>query len=391
MTLEQKADRNIKLIVIAKIFGKRVFLPLSAIYFMQVAGFSFAGIGLLGSLYFAVNFICDVPTGIFADRIGRKSSIKVGAALNICSTLLYVLEPTKTGVIIGTILEAIGYAFIVGAGEALIHDSLEVKNKVNDYTKVMSRAQSISLVINAGLVALVPMTYKIDPRLPFLIGTFAYLTLFITASFMHEVIVGSKHKFKHTVLPMLKSSGMLLFALFYGVFGALYMAPSDQINLAFKNLGLQPQLIGWVFASASIFGALVGVYFHKLKLLSIDRFILIDIACVVLPFISIFLGSLHILIFGTLFSMAMFRYRRGLYQDKMLEHFPGRPKATLISMLNNFEGIHLIWIPAALGFTITKVGYQEGFGILTIFTLITGSGFIFAANRLFTKPKVKSL
>ena len=386
MTTEQKANRNIKLVVIIKIFSKRVFLPLSAIYFMQVAGFSFTEIGLLGSLYFAVNFIFDVPTGIFADRVGKTASLKVGALLNICSTLLYVLEPTKQGIITGTILEALGYAFLIGAGEALVHDSLEVTNRASSYTKVISRIQSASLVVNAGLLALIPMTYRIDHRLPFLIGAFAYLTLLITASFMHDVAAASKHKLKHSVMPILKSPGIPLFALFYGVFGALYTAPSDQMNLAFKNLGMQPALLGWIFAAASLFGAAVGLYFHKLKRFSITKFITLDIICVIGSFVSIYMGQLNLLIISTLFSMAMFRHRRGFYQAKILEYFPGKPKATLISMMNNFEGIHLIWIPAVLGFAVAKFGIQGGFGLMAIFTLVVGLGFILAAKRLFSRP-----
>jgi hypothetical protein len=58
--------------------------------------------------------------------------------------------------------------------EALIHDSLVVLDEVDNYAKIASRAQSLSLVGNAILVAVVPLLYPIDKRLPFVISFIAY-------------------------------------------------------------------------------------------------------------------------------------------------------------------------------------------------------------------------
>ncbi len=391
MNLEQKAKRNIKLYVFVKVFGKRVFLPLSAIYFVQVAGFSLAGIGLLGSLYFAINFIADVPTGIFADKVGKVASIKVGAIMNIASTLIYVTHPTKIGIILATIIEAAGYAFLIGAGEALTHDSLVIQKREKDYTKVVSRTQSISLIINTLLIATVPMTYKIDTRLPFFIGTIAYTCLLIVTLFMHEVSVPNKDKARNIIWPIISSPGMPMFALFYGIFGALYTAPSDVVNITFKQLGLHPSLLGWVFAAASLFAAPVGVYFHKLKKIDISKYIFIDIICLILSFIAIYIGSLKLLIIGFIVTMTMWRYRRALYQDRMLQKFPGRPKATLLSMMNNFEGINLIWLPAAVGFSVTRIGVSSAFGLLVLFGIFIGFGFMFFTTKLFGHSNNKKL
>lgn len=353
---------------------------------MQVANFTLAEIGLLGSLYFAVNFIADVPTGIFADRVGKVASLNIGAAMNIVSTLLYVFYPTQVGIVCGVVIEALGYAFLVGPGEALVHDSLVVQKREGDYTKVVSRTQSISLVVNAGLLVLVTMTYKIDPKLPFFIGSLAYTVLLLASSFMNDVANTSKVKARHVIWPILKSPGMSLLAVFYGIFGALYTAPSDMVNITFKQLGLQPALLGWVFAAASLCGALGGVYFHKLRSLSISKYVLVDMLCLVSPFIAIYLGSLELLVVTFIIQMSMWRYRRSLYQQNLLSHFPNQPKTTLFSMMNNFEGINLIWLPATVAYAVTHFGINNGFGLITVFSLLIGLCFMLSARKFFNAP-----
>ena len=40
-------------------------------------------------MYFVVLFLTDVPTGAFADALGRRRSFVLGAALRVCAFLLY--------------------------------------------------------------------------------------------------------------------------------------------------------------------------------------------------------------------------------------------------------------------------------------------------------------
>ncbi len=335
---------------------------------MQVANFTFAEIGILGSFFYIVNFLADVPTGIFADRYGRANSLRIGALLNVVATLIYAFLPHKPAIFVGTFFEAVGYGFLLGAGEALIHDSLVVLDKVSSYTKIVSRAQSLSLIINAILLALVPMTYKIDHRLPFLIGTVAYASLGIVALILKDVHNRKieRTNFGHLGL-ILKSKGALGFALGYGVIGALYTAPSDFFNLAFKQLGMQPSLLGWIFSAASIIGAIMGIYFHKVKDLPVWVVLAGDSVLAVIPYIAVFIYSLPLLIVVVIASISVWRYRRIIYQEKMLAKLPGQPKATLLSIMSNLEGLQQMWMPFAAGVIIGGLGLRNGFGVIALF------------------------
>ncbi len=280
------------------------------------------------------------------------------------------------------IMEGLGYAFIMGSGEALVHDSLQVRDKLSTYTKVVSRIQSAALVVNAALLAVVPMTYAIDPRAPFAIGTLAYTSFFITTFFMGDVIKHRQHKAKFKNLHVvLRARGAFLFALSFGMVGALFVSTSDMTNIAFKDLGINPAFLGWVFSAASIVGAFGGFFFHLVKHLRLGTYLFFDGVMMFVPFIAIYFEALPFLIVSTVLSIAFWRYRQIYYQERLLRKFPKVPKATLLSMLTNSQNIQSLWLPAAAGFVMARVGIVTGFGYLAVFGLFVTIIFLYSGGQ----------
>jgi MFS family permease len=365
MTIKQTAERNIRLYTLVRIFAKRVFLPLSAIYFVSVSGLSIEEIGILGAFSAIVAMVLEVPTGYFADKFGKSYSIRIAGAINALATLVFVLIQNKTGVFLGILLESIGYAFLHGAGEALMHDSLEVLGKPDQYTKVSSRAQSKSLLINAGIIAFVPMTYAVDERLPFLIGTFAYLVLTWVGFAMKDVhpkIEHSAHPRPKFRIGQVKNySHLIWFAIVFGLFGALYTAPSDLRNLALEEYGVSPEFLGWLFAIGSIAGAIIGYGIHLLKKMPLWQYVIIDCSVQTLAFAFYATGNPWIATSGFVMSMSFWRYRRIVYQDYVLAKYTTKYKATVLSTLANAEQLHRIWLPIVMAYVIAGLGNPTAF------------------------------
>jgi MFS family permease len=329
----KRAESNIKLFFIIRIFVKRVFFPLAAIYYVEVAGLSVQEVLLVASFYYLLGFIFEVPTGYFADKVSKVMSIRIGAFLNIIATLLYVFFPTKLGIFSGNFFEAIGYAFIAGAGEALIYDSLLSVNREKDYAKIVSKAQSSSLYVNAILVAIVPMTYAIDKRLPFLIGTFAYTFLIIAALYMKDIRSIKKEVINKKPLRLIfKQKGVIPFGILFGIIGALYYSQSDMNNLALVDFGVAPAYIGWIFAIASLFAAIVGHWIHRLKNIPVSSYVLLDGVMMTIPLLTAFSGSYLLMSIAVIINMAFWRYRKIIYQDHLLTMYNTDYRATLLSL-----------------------------------------------------------
>lgn len=381
----KQADRNIRLYVILKIFTKRVFLPLSAIYFVQVDGFTLKEIGLLAAFFALVQLLAELPTGYFADRFARITSIRIGALLNIAATLLYALVHTKLAVFVGQGLEAVGYCFIAGAGEALIHDSLVAKGQTHRYSKILSHAQAIALVMNAVLIALIPMTYQLNPSLPFLLGSLAYGCLLAVslrmADVSHEKL--EHHRARPSWRGLVDKRHIISFGLLFGIVGALYTGPSDMVNLALKDFGIRPEYLGWLFAIASLFGAMMGPFIHLLRKLSITQYAFLDLVMLLSVYAGALSGSALMLSILVIINMSFWRYRKIIYQDHLLTIYPTRYKATLLSAINNIEQLNLIWLPVVIALSVAHLGYAEGLGLIGLGGLVIMPLYLISTVRAF--------
>ena len=386
----QIANRNIKLYVFIKIFAKRVFLPLTALYFIDFGGFTIRDIGLLSAFFSVIQLLAEVPTGYFADRIGRVASIRVGAILAASATTIYVLFHSKTGIYAGVMLEALGYSFFGGAGEAMIHDALVVKKKEHEYTKILSRTMSISLIANAILITFVPMTYAIDPTYQFIIGTIAYLALLCFALFMHDVKRSiSVVKLKVPDFSKIVSKrNIAIFGLTFGIISALYTAPSDMFNVALREYGVRIDLIGWIYGLASVLGAIIGPFIHYLRKIKLSSYLMLDLIMLVIVYVSAFTGSAMILGISIILAISFWRYRRIIYQSYLLNIYPTNYKATLISTMNNLEQLNSIWLPIFITFTIFHTSTRVGLGLIGLFAILISPVFYFASLKFFHRNPV---
>ncbi len=358
--IERKMKRNIKLFGVYKIFTKRLFLPLTTIYASQVAGLQINQIGIITAVAVMVSILFETSSGYWADEHGRANSSRIGAALAALGTLLYIVAPSFWGIMLAATVLAIGYSFLSGSMEALIHDSLVVLKEEENYAKIASRAQSLSLVANAAFIGLVPLLYPIDKRLPFAAGVIAYIILFILASLLTEPLI------KHTenrvtimeVIRKLINKHTIALFLCIGFAYALISGLVDTLNLTIFHLGLKPQYTGIMYAAASLVGALVGLYIHYLKKLSFAQFAVFDAASNLLVFLcyGVF-RSLPLAIAAFIINMSLWRYQKIMYQHYILQIYGHtRYKATLLSLFSNFGLMHEAW----LGIMFTHIAVQKG-------------------------------
>lgn len=365
-----KYKRNIRLYGVIKIFTKRVFLPLTTIYLVEVGGFSIAQIGLLATLSAVVSIIAEIPTGYFADRISRKSSAMIGGAICTISALIFAFWPHFPGPLLAVSLESIGYAFLSGAAEALIHDTLVDMKQSDNYAKVAGRAQSFGLVGNTVLVALVPLSYSIDKRLPFIMGALAYSLLIFTASLLREPPREQRVSLhENPVKDLLMNLRVFVFRytilmfMAIGILYGLYGASSDFTNLIFKDLGANPSYLGFAFAASSIVGIIGGYFIHLLRNISLRTYALMDTFVFCSYALAIgFTQNLAVAIVGFIISMGWWRLRNILYTHHLLTYYKNSSyKATLISTVAFFYRLNEAWLPFVFVGTIGAVGYYVGY------------------------------
>lgn len=379
-TLEQKMHRNIHLFGIYKVFTKRVFIALATIYASQVAGLSIAQIGYTTATAAVTGILLETTSGFWADKHGRRNSARVGAALAALGSLCYVLLPHFWGIMAASVLLAAGYSFLSGSIEALMHDSLVVLGKEHDYAKLASRAQSLSLIVNAGIVALIPLLYPVDPRLPFVAGVASYIVLFALASLLTEPPVShdaeqAEKRFLQAVHTVLTRRTVSFF-IFGGLAFAFAVGLVDLYNLGYVEIGIPPMHVGFLFGAASIVGAVIGLFVHKLKALSFKQYVLFDLFTQSLIIIALaFIRTVPAVILAFVITMSFWRYQNIMYQHYLLQIYRSvRYKATLLSLLGNIRQVHEVWIGLLFTRLAQHIGIlpATGYGLVLLVLIVPG-------------------
>jgi predicted MFS family arabinose efflux permease len=123
--------------------------PLYALLFADT-GLSDAEISGLFALWSAVGIVAEVPSGALADRIGRRTSLVVGALLQAVGFAMWTALPGLPGFAAGFVLWGLGGALASGAEEALVHDALAAVGAADEYARVQGWVGA------AGLAAQLP-------------------------------------------------------------------------------------------------------------------------------------------------------------------------------------------------------------------------------------------
>jgi predicted MFS family arabinose efflux permease len=130
-----------------------VFFVVWVVFLRDVRGLSLAQIGIIDASFWVSMALAEVPTGVVADRIGRKASLLIGALLEIVGLLVFVLSGRFIELLTANVIMGVAFTFHSGAGTALLYESLQAIGDAQTYTTVAGRVRAISqtATIVAGL------------------------------------------------------------------------------------------------------------------------------------------------------------------------------------------------------------------------------------------------
>lgn len=129
---------------------------------------SYRTLGVLDCSIFLIGWLSEIPSGIAADKWGRRNCSLVGFIGVAIGCLVMAGGASWISISLGNALYTIGYSFISGALEAYLYDSLKERGEENEFVSITGKAETAGLI--SGVIAAVggPILYTIDPRLPFI-------------------------------------------------------------------------------------------------------------------------------------------------------------------------------------------------------------------------------
>jgi MFS family permease len=135
LSISSNAEKYVALTFFQNLY---LYNHVGALY-MQSRGLSLLQVNSIWSIMVLTILLTEVPTGVIADRIGRKRSVVVALFLQFLGEFFYFFAPGYVAFVFIAILGGIGYSFLSGANEALIYDSLPVENREAAMKKAMGR------------------------------------------------------------------------------------------------------------------------------------------------------------------------------------------------------------------------------------------------------------
>lgn len=128
------------LIKIAKWFS--LIMPIVVLFYNENGLHQF-DIFLLQAIYSVAIVVLEIPSGYFADVLGRRFSLIIGAILGFVGFSIYSFSFGFWGFLAAEITLGIGQSLISGADSAMMYDSLSAQKREKLYLKFEGRITSI--------------------------------------------------------------------------------------------------------------------------------------------------------------------------------------------------------------------------------------------------------
>ena len=113
------------------------------VLFYKSNGLTMQDIFLLQSVYSLTLMTLEIPTGYFADKAGRKTSILVGSMLGFTGYMVYSFSFGFWQFVIAEVILGVSQSLVSGADSAMLYDTLSAAKQKDKYTRLEGRITSI--------------------------------------------------------------------------------------------------------------------------------------------------------------------------------------------------------------------------------------------------------
>ena len=135
---------NVHRFYVFKFFSSfALWSPIWVLYLQEQRGLSLAQITALDAPFWLVMILAEIPTGVVADRWGRKLSLLLGAGFYAAAILIFGLAASYPVILLSYLSWALSMTLISGADSAFVYDSLMAEGRAGDFPRILGRMQAI--------------------------------------------------------------------------------------------------------------------------------------------------------------------------------------------------------------------------------------------------------
>jgi MFS family permease len=351
--------------------------------FLLDAGLSNMEAFAANAFFTAGMVLFEVPTGIVADTIGRRTSYLLGTVTLSGSTLLYVLmwqiEAPFWEWAVVSILLGLGFTFFSGAVEAWLVDALTATGFTGQMESVFGRGQVVmGIAMLTGSVAGGFIAQVTNLGVPFVLRGLILIVMFVVAFRMMHDIGFTPEKGGRPLAEMRKVASasveygwrvpavkwLMVEALFtggVGIYGFYALQPYLLELYGDPRAYVIAGLVAAIVAGAQIVGGLAAPQVRKLFRRRTSALIATAaLAVVTLGLIGIF-ENLYAVIALIVVWALLFAASMPIRQTYLNGLIPSRQRATILSFDALMESSGGVWAQPVLGRAADVWGYAPSY------------------------------
>jgi MFS family permease len=264
--------------------------------FYKDMGLSITEIMLLKSVYSIVIVALELPSGYFADVLGRKKTLVIGAFLGALGFIIYSFSGSYAGFLVAEIALGAGQSFISGADSAMLYDTLSYGRRESEYTRFEGINASVGNFSEAlsglagGAIALISL------RLPFYAQAVIASTAIPAALTLVEPHMTKKDKksgFKDIVkildIILIREKNLRFNLLFSSIIGAATLLMAWFAQPLFEKMLLPLALYGTVWTALNLVTGGSSILAHRIEK-SLGESGTLKTIAIVIPLLMVFSG-----------------------------------------------------------------------------------------------------
>ncbi len=337
------------------------FLPIITLFYFSRGLNTFQIISLEAVLIISVMFF-EIPTGIIADRIGRKFCILILIGFYIIGNIWTIFAFSYIEFIMIEIIFGMAIAFGSGSIEALVYDSLKDKGIEKQMSRVWGSINSYMLI--GTMVAVTIGGYMARSHNPesFVFLLWLYTFGAVIAFFISFFIKEKKHQkevkkdnaivlFKESTTHILKNKSLRRIIYLF-----MFTIPFTHIIIFlfqpyFLVADVPNEFFGVAIALGMILGAFLVKYAYKIEeILGMKKTIFIATILPGLIYLAMafFIGPLMSFVWYILLS-GFSLLRNPLFSQYQNTHILSHNRATVLSVISMISGLYLAVMRLVIG------------------------------------------
>ena len=359
------------------------------LFFIQ-NGLSLLQIGLLESIFHGTSLLCEIPSGMLADRFSYKTNLYLARLASIGSSVLILLGQGNFWIYaIAMMVNAWSYNFDSGTSTAFLYDSAVEAGQKDRYLQISSFLSGVAEVtrtlgtVVAGFFihGALAWTYLIA------IG-FSFISI-ILIYFMKEPMAKREKNegltFKTIVLQVRKEwhekPVLFYWMMTYQLVGTLmcmfYFYYQQKIS----------DLAGWQVSLVMLIGSglnLIAVYIASQigKKWNSNRVFPTLVALTGLVLLLVFSGTPFALLLVYLLTDTLYAVYQPIYFNDLQGYLPSSVRATMLSINSMLFSLSMIVIFPLTGWLIDRWGLIAVFLVLGLILLLTCPILIISLTRM---------